>query len=142
MTIFIVVPSVLLPSVIILDSFTSRAEQEIVKNLEDNAFHTMDKLSRIMFDRIAEIKFLTEHENIIMSNTSSSIQQKVEYLKEVVRTYKYADSMSVYDKDGVRIGDTRNFGIGNDICHSTKMQLETACITIKFLFIQLVSENM
>jgi methyl-accepting chemotaxis protein len=72
----------------------------------------MDKLSRIMFDRIAEIKFLSQPENNIMTSSNYSVQQKVEYLRNIERIYKYSDSMSIYDKNGIRIGDTRNFDIG------------------------------
>src|SRR5919199_1592696 len=68
----LVVTSILVPSVIALNTFTKSLEREITEGLKINALNAMDKLSRLMFERIADIRFLTNPANIVMNDGAGS----------------------------------------------------------------------
>jgi signal transduction histidine kinase len=127
----LVVTSILVPSVIALNTFTKSLETEITEGLKINALNAMDKLSRLMFERIADIRFLTSPANIVMNdgagggnsspeknnnnnnnNNNFTISQKVEYLRQMEKAYKAYASISLYNNHGIKIGDTRSIAIG------------------------------
>ena len=56
----LVTTSIVVPSVIALNTFTRSLETEITEELKVNALNAMDKLSRLMFERVALIRFLTD----------------------------------------------------------------------------------
>src|ERR671931_1442869 len=123
----LVVTSILVPSVMALNTFTKSLETEITEGLKINALNAMDKLSRLMFERIADIRFLTSPANIVMNdgagdgnssseknnnNNNFTISQKVEYLRQMEKAYKAYASISLYNNHGIKIGDTRSIAIG------------------------------
>src|SRR5919199_117425 len=125
----LVVTSILVPSVIALNTFTKSLEREITEGLKINALNAMDKLSRLMFERIADIRFLTNPANIVMNdgagsgggnsisesnnnNNNFTIAQNVEYLRQMEKAYKAYASISLYNNHGIKIGDTRSIAIG------------------------------
>ena len=54
----LVTTSIVVLSVIALNTFTRSLETEITEELKVNALNAMDKLSRLMFERVALITFL------------------------------------------------------------------------------------
>ena len=70
----------------------------------------MDKLSRQMFERTADIQFLSN--NNILTNPKFTFSEKMDYLRSMERAVKAYTSISIYNKNGIKIGDTRNILIG------------------------------
>ncbi len=117
----LVTTAIVVPSVIALNTFTKSLETEITKELKVNALDAMDKLSRLMSERIADIKFLTDPGNIVISGSEENftVGQKVEYLRQIEEANKAYASISLYNASGIKIGDTRSIGIGvNDSAES------------------------
>jgi hypothetical protein len=132
----LVTTAIVVPSVIALNTFTKSLETEITKELKVNALDAMDKLSRLMSERIADIKFLTDPGNIVISGSEENftVGQKVEYLRQIEEANKAYASISLYNASGIKIGDTRSIGIGVKIQqnHTTKTRIMADSIMIKF----------
>ncbi len=113
----LVTTSIVVPSVVALNTFTSSLETEITDELKQEALSSMDKLSRLMFERIADLKFLTDRGNVVISSTESNnftTAEKVEYLRKIETANKAYASISLYDQNGMKIGDTRSLGLGSN----------------------------
>jgi signal transduction histidine kinase len=110
----LVTTSIVVPSVIALNTFTRSLETEITEELKVNALNAMDKLSRLMFERVALIRFLTDPGNVVISGSDNNftIGEKVEFLRQMEKAYKAYASISLYNKHGIKIGDTRSIAIG------------------------------
>jgi hypothetical protein len=110
----LVTTAIVVPSVIALNTFTRSLETEITNELEAHALDAMDKLSRLMAERISDIKFLTDSGNIVISGSEQNftVGQKVEYLRQIEEASKAYASISLYNTSGIKIGDTRSIGIG------------------------------
>ncbi|MFC2061003.1 ATP-binding protein [Elusimicrobiota bacterium] len=93
---------------------TIKAElhDDICHQLSTKATHIMDKIDKILFERLSDIKVLASNENTIFSGDKTSMNEKLEYLRRIEREYKVYASISIYDINGIRIGDTRGTGIG------------------------------
>jgi hypothetical protein len=74
----------------------------------------MDKLSRLMFERLADLRFLTYPSNTIITNSDDNINlgEKVEYLRQIEKANKAYASISIYNASGIKVGDTRSIDIG------------------------------
>jgi signal transduction histidine kinase len=117
----LVTTAIVVPSVIALNTFTSSLETEITNELKVHALDAIDKLSRLMAERIADINFLTDPGNIVISGSEKNftVGQKVEYLRQIEEANKAYVSISLYNTSGIKIGDTRSIGIGaNDSAES------------------------
>ncbi|HEX5520019.1 MAG TPA: cache domain-containing protein, partial [Candidatus Nitrosocosmicus sp.] len=104
--------SIFLISYIGVVNFTRSIESEIVNELKLVAINLMDKLSRQMFERTADITFLSN--NNILANPNITLSEKMNYLRSMERAVKAYSSVSIYNKSGVKIGDTRNVLIGDN----------------------------
>lgn len=107
----IVIVTLLVASLISINSFSTGMISEIRRHLEDNTAVTMDKVSENMFDRISDIRFLTDRNNIILTEPNST-EKKLDYLKSVLgidkQTYELA---AIFDNTGKKIVDTSNNSI-------------------------------
>jgi HAMP domain-containing protein len=110
----LVTVSIAVPSIIGLNTFTRSLEAEITEELEINALNAMDKLSRLMFERVADIGFLTDPGNFVISSSDNNftIDKKLEYLRKIETTNKAYASISLYNNTGIKIGDTRSLNLG------------------------------
>jgi signal transduction histidine kinase len=110
----LVTAAVVVPSIIALNTFTRNLENEITEQLKINALNAMDKVSRLMFERIADTRFLTDPGNPVISGSNSNFttQEKLEYLRKIEIANKAYASISLYDEHGIKIGDTRSLGLG------------------------------
>ena len=54
---FIIMISLVSISIVALNTFTKSLESEITNALKIGALNAMDKLSRLMFERLADVKF-------------------------------------------------------------------------------------
>lgn len=118
MMVSLVIVTLLVASIISINSFSNGMISEIRKHLEDNTAGTIDKISKFMFDRISDMKFLTDSNNIILSGPTP-IEKKLGYLNSVLRIDRQTyDRATLFDKNGKEIGDTSNASaVGTDRSH-------------------------
>ncbi len=110
----LVTAAIVVPSIIALNTFTNSLETVITDELKISALNAMDKLSRLMFERLADLRFLTYPSNTVLTNSDSNISsvEKVEYLRQIEKANKAYASISIYNANGMKIGDTRSIDIG------------------------------
>ena len=95
-------------------TFKSSLESQISDRITNNAFHIMDKWDRFMFERLSDIELLTNGKNPIMTFERGEIGNITDYLREFEKEKKIYSSVSVYDANGIKIGDTRGLDINNN----------------------------
>jgi signal transduction histidine kinase len=111
----LVIVSLLVGSIVSINSFSTGMISEIKKHLEDNTAQTMDKVSKMMFDRISDIKLLSGRNNTILGEPNSTVGKQQGYLKAILRNVdNIYDFASIYDKRGIKIADSSNNGIGSN----------------------------
>lgn len=106
----VVIVSILSISAIALNNFYTSIKKETIEKLELTGDNIVDKISRVMFERVGDIKFFSNSN--VLSDPNVSVKEKVNFLRSAERVYKTYASMSIYDKDGIKIGDTRSLYIG------------------------------
>jgi len=80
-------------------------EEQIEGRLEDQAFHTIDKVDRMIYERYVDIKrFSTDP---IISSRSSTPKQIAERLAKYYSEHKIYTSISFFDLNRIRIADTK-----------------------------------
>ena len=109
--------SILILSYVAFQNFAATIQTQLINELKAMASHTMDYLSNQMFERIADIQFLSASNILVNSNLTKS--EKMEYLRSMERSFKTYSSISVYDNDGIKIGDTRNILLGENESNKT-----------------------
>jgi len=110
--------SLLIASIISINSLSTGMIPEIKKHLEDNTAQTMDKVSKMMFDRISDIRLLTSHNNAKLRESNSTIGKQPGYLlKSILIDENIYNFGSIYNNRGIKIADSSNIGIGNDDSH-------------------------
>jgi signal transduction histidine kinase len=112
-TVSLIITSLVVPSIMALESFSRELEAEITSNLEQEGIRNTYKISRFLFERQGDIKLLTDPGNSIMTETST-LSQKLDYLHTVEKTYQVYSTFSIHDKNGIRIADTHDLSIGAD----------------------------
>ncbi|KWT92905.1 diguanylate cyclase [Candidatus Magnetominusculus xianensis] len=91
-------------------SEVSIVEDQIKANMETQAFHTIDKIDRLLFEKYADIKQLAS-DPVLVSKESSpeEINQRLNFYLTHDKTYK---SLSFFNMDMVRVVDTSGKEIG------------------------------
>jgi len=113
-SISIVSISLLVPSYLALTGFSEEFEKTVTSDIEISITNAMDKIDRIMNGRIIDIKFLSSNKNHNLVGDHQNINDKIGYLRDYEILSQMYTSMSIYDSDGIKIGDTRNLKIGID----------------------------
>ena len=107
----LVIVTLLVASIISINSFSTGMISEIRKHFEDNTASTMEKISKAMYDRISGIKFLSDRSNVILSEPAPT-EKKLEYLKSVLRIDRQPYTLAtLFDNNGKLIGDTSNASV-------------------------------
>jgi cell shape-determining protein MreC len=106
----VIIVSILSISIIALNNFYASTKNEIIEKLQLTGNNIVDKISRVIFERVGDIRFLSESN--VLSDPNILLKEKVNFLRTAERTYKTYASMSLYDKDGIKIGDTRSLYLG------------------------------
>ena len=104
--------SILLLSYVGFQNFATTIQNQIVNELKTMATHTMENLSHQMFERIADIQFLSSSN--ILTSSNLTLSEKMDYLRSMEGSFKSYLSISIYNKDGIKIGDTRNILLGEN----------------------------
>ncbi len=111
----ITIPSILIPGIMIFESHSAELEKNIIREMSVDSIHVMDKISRMIYERNADISvFALNAVTIIDSKTNQINFDKLKIFENTLREYErisktYA-SISIYDINGIKISDTRNFG--------------------------------
>lgn len=113
-TISLIIISLVVPSVMALESFSKSLESRITDNLEQQGIRTVDKISRFLFERYGDVKVLADPKNSIMQGSQFTISDKIQYLQAVEKAYPVYSSFSIYNTDGIKLADTHNNSIGSD----------------------------
>ena len=77
----VVIVSILAISIIALNNFAVSTKNEIIDKLKLTGNNIVDKISRVMFERVADIKFLSGSK--LLSEPGVSIDQKIDFLNEI-----------------------------------------------------------
>lgn len=87
--------ALVVPSVVAFNTFTSSLEKEITDELKIVALNTMDKLSKLMFERVADPKFLTDPGNIAISGTKYPLDNSsIPLMRELIPPYSIFSPLS------------------------------------------------
>lgn len=97
-------------SYLVYTSNIASLETHIEDRLKNQAFHTMDKLDRMLFERHGDIKTLST-DPVLISRTSTP-KQITEKLMAYKNNYKVYISLSFFDLNRIRIADTSGKDIG------------------------------
>ncbi|MHB8881006.1 MAG: ATP-binding protein [Thermodesulfovibrionales bacterium] len=89
---------------------TKILEAQIREKLEDQAYHTMDKIDRMLFERYADMKVLASDPLIV--SKSSTPEMITKRLKDYQERYLFYASLSFFDLNRVWIADTSGAKIG------------------------------
>ena len=95
-----------------ISNFARTIQAETVEELKLLTINLMDKLSGQMFERLADIKLLST--STLFNNPNVTLAEKVDYLREIERAVKAYASISIYNADGIKIGDTRSLLLGSN----------------------------
>ncbi len=106
--IFLVIGSI--TSYLVYTSNLKILEREIKDKLEDQAFHTMDKMDRMLFERFMDIKVIAT--DPIISSRNSTPKQIRERLLAYRNNYRSYVSLSFFDLNRVVVTDTMGINIG------------------------------
>lgn len=98
-------------SYFVYSSNVKSLEGHIKDRLTNQAFHTMDKIDRMLFERFADIKTLAS-DPVIMSRNATP-KQITERLMAYKNNYKAYASLSFFDLNRIRIADTEGIGLGS-----------------------------
>jgi len=104
----------MIPSFLALTSFSSEFEKTVTSDIKILTSNSLDKVNRIMNARIIDIQFLTSSLNLNLIGDNYSIKEKINYLRDYELQTQMYTSISIYDLNGIKIGDTRNLKIGSD----------------------------
>jgi signal transduction histidine kinase len=102
--------SIIVTAFIATQNFTKTIKSAVLENLDTQSVGSMDKINRLMFERVADIHLLSIDK--ILGNSKLTLAEKMNYLRAVEEAYKTYGSISIYDMNGRKIGDTRNVLIG------------------------------
>lgn len=85
-------------------------EDHIKDRLQNQAFHTMDKINRMIFERYATIRVIAT--DPVISSRKSTPGQITQRLLEYKNNYRAYASLSFFDLNRIRIADTEGRDIG------------------------------
>lgn len=102
--------SILILSYVGFQNFATTIQTQIINELKTMASHMMVNLSIQMFERIADIQFLSASN--ILTSSNLTLSEKMDYLRSLESSFKSYLSISIYNTEGIKIGDTRNVLLG------------------------------
>ena len=106
--------SLVIPSYVAYVSFTNEFEDTVKSDLKILTVNAMDKINRMMNERLIDIQFLASESNLNLVGNHHSIKEKMDYLRDFEAQTQVYTFISIYDSNGIKIGDTRNLKIGLD----------------------------
>lgn len=146
-----VVSSVIIIS-FVYTSITRTLGEQIRANLENQAYHTMNKIDRFFYEGKADIKTLAT--DPVIGSRNATPEQITQRLRSFQKSHGYYASLSLFDLERVRIADTAGLGIGmqlpfrdcwKDIAQGKEIVMDIReSLTLKkfaFIFMQVVKDR-
>ena len=109
----VIVGITFITSIILTNQGITAEKNDKISLLQHEANSFALAMSTDLNERIADTSLLAHSNGVVVSDMP--IEFKRAFLTEFTNTYDDYDSVSVYDKNGLKILDTRNLGIGDDI---------------------------
>src|SRR4030065_1634689 len=97
-------------SYLVYSSNLKKLEEQIKEKTEERAFHSMDKIDRMFFERYADMRVLAA--DPVITSRSSTPKQITDRLIEYKNRYKVYASLSFFDLNRIVIADTSRENIG------------------------------
>jgi len=107
------VAALALISVYMGDALAKEREGIIAAELQHSAEDRIDYFGRLMNERLIDLSLLAANGSILADGDAPAAE-KVKFLREFERTSKAYASISLYDAHGMKIADTRGFGVGQN----------------------------
>lgn len=89
---------------------TEITQKQITQNLRERAAHIMDKIDRMMFERVADISVLAENPFFLDNQRKPS--EIAQFLLTYHHHYKVYISLSFFDQQRIRIADSTGLSLG------------------------------
>lgn len=105
---FLAVSSVL--SYAIYSASSGFIEKDIIARLEERAFHTIDKIDRLMYENITAARVMAS--DPIIGSPAATAEEKADRLIEFRNLFKSHISISLYDMARVNIADSAGLAVG------------------------------
>jgi signal transduction histidine kinase len=106
---------------VIIDDLVKSEKESTLDLLQRNSIDFSRLISLDLNERISDVELLSSPNSPLLS-TMLTLDEKRDYLLLFITNYPDYESVSVYDKDGQKIIDTRNLGIGTNISKSLVFQ--------------------
>ncbi len=97
-----------------VNTLAPKLQEEITDKLVLHGEEELEGIDMMLNDRLADIKVLSSRKHGVLVGSMHSLKGKLDYLRDFEQKTKMYASMSIYDKQGIRIGDTRGLGVGLD----------------------------
>ena len=94
-------------------SSASMLKQEIEQRLATNAYHMLDKIDRMLYERSSDIRAIAS--DPVISSKTSTPENITKRLIDFRNSYKAYVSLSFIDTDGIKIADTSGIDIGKNV---------------------------
>jgi methyl-accepting chemotaxis protein len=101
-------------SFFILRATTGILEEQITHDLSADAVQAMAGIDRFMGERQTDLILLTHENHPWMANEHVALEEKITFLRHFVQSKGIYNFISIYDRDGYKISDTRGLGIGTN----------------------------
>jgi len=99
---------------IAFEIMTAEIRRNIELRLENNSDTVIRSITGLIKERLGDMNLISDPNNRILADHTISIEDKIEYLRTIEKAYKVYSSFSLYDNNGIKLGDTRNIMIGID----------------------------
>jgi signal transduction histidine kinase len=89
--------------------------RKIKAHLEDDVANSMNRISMDTSNRVSDIRFLGNSMSVFPNQTGTDLVMELEILKGFIGTHKDYSSISIYNKTGIKVGDNKGIGMGENV---------------------------
>ena len=111
-TVILVSVSIMLPSYFAVNFFSEQLKEEIGKEFAIEASEINHEIAKFMFEKEADVAVIGKINSL--ENSYYEREDLMQFLREVESIKKSYAFFSIYDTSGIKVADTRSYGIGFD----------------------------
>jgi signal transduction histidine kinase len=111
----IILSSLLAASFVSINVFSTSMIRKIKAHLEDDVANSMNRISMDTSNRVSDIRFLGNSMSVFPNQTGTDLVMELEILKGFIGTHKDYSSISIYNKTGIKVGDNKGIGMGENV---------------------------
>jgi signal transduction histidine kinase len=115
----LILTSLLAASFVSINVLSMAMSREIIAHLEDDSANFMNRISMDTSNRISDITFLGDSMNIFLNQFGTDLGRKVELLKKFIDIHSDYSSISIYNKTGIKIADSKGIGIDENVSNES-----------------------